>query len=63
MKKYIIVGNNNFWYSSFKADNDNDILEEITDVETRINNKEYEDNSAETLYVYEANEILRQDIK
>ena len=59
-KTYLIVGDNNFWYSTVEAENIQEIhdhlkyvreelLGEIDDVNLRTPNK---------LYVYEAKEIL-----
>jgi len=46
-KKYIIVGDNNFWYSTTSEITETELKTEINDVWQRINNNEY--SEAESL--------------
>lgn len=63
MKEYIIVGDNNFWYSFFQAKTKAQIKAEIKEVKKLLKNKQYDDNNCCQLYVYEAKEIERIEVR
>jgi len=55
MKKYIIVGSNNFWYDSFSAGSVEEAkkrMEEIKD-----NPTDYNVAQPDTFYLYEADQV------
>ncbi len=54
-KQYIIVGDNNYWYSTFEASNRDEIDEEIKYVRQLIG--EFQEADCNELYVYEADLI------
>ena len=61
-KKYIIVGDNNFWYATTDEITDEQLTAEIKDLKKRIKNREFEDRAlkeVEELFVYEAKEVQR----
>jgi len=51
LKKYIVVGDNNIWYSEFETENENQLKEIIKDITANLNN--YEGDTPEEIYVYE----------
>lgn len=53
MKKYIIVGSNNFWYDTFYAANELKAMEYAEDVIKDIIRGKYEDNNADEVFLYE----------
>ena len=56
-RSFIIVGDNNFWYSTFTAETQDDIDDEIDVVKEGIENNAYQvDNKPTKLYLYEVNE-------
>ena len=52
-KDYIIVGDNNFWYSTFKASTMNEIEEEINQTKELISYKVFDAPECTKLFVYE----------
>jgi len=56
MKNYIIVGDNNFWYSTTGLVTEEKLQEEIQLVKQGIASGLYESNGVSELYVYEASE-------
>ena len=57
MKNYIIVGDNNFWYSTTGLVTEEQLQNEIQRVKDHIKENEYESSEKATeLYVYEASE-------
>ena len=64
-KKYIIVGDNNFWYSSTDEITEDELNEELEAVKEGIDNGDYEDFSfgaVSTLFAYEVKEVQRLDL-
>ena len=61
-KKYVILGDNNFWYSQFTASTKKEIDEYIDDVKQGILHKDYDNSLAMQLFVYEITEIERISI-
>lgn len=61
-KKYIIVGDNNFWYATTNEISKGELADELEEMATAIKNGEYSDNDyakPNTLFVYEADEVMR----
>lgn len=54
-KQYIIVGDNNYWYSTFRASTQEEIDEEIKYVRQWVG--EFQEADCNEFYVYEANLI------
>jgi hypothetical protein len=53
MKNYIIIGDNNYWYSTFDAKFAHEVTEQIELVKAGIKDNLYEINTANKLYIYE----------
>ena len=53
MKHYIIVGDNNFWYSTFATKSKKELKEHIDSIKASIKSNLFENNTAEELILYE----------
>lgn len=54
-KRYVILGNNNFWYSTFVAKSMEEIAIEVQQVQKDLHNYTQAPSVPTRLYVYEAN--------
>ncbi len=64
-KKYIIVGDNNFWYSTTDEITEAELADELENVKDGIDNGDYEDFSfgaVNVLFAYEVKEAKRLEL-
>ena len=59
-KKYIIVGDNNFWYATTNEMTTSELEDVLEEIKADIKRGDYEDNSTPNeLFAFEAKEIKR----
>lgn len=59
-KNYLIVGDNNYWYSTFEADSNEEATAELDNVRKKITENFYEDGTTPgELFLFEGNRITQ----
>jgi len=64
-KKYVILGDNNFWYHTTGEITEQELKDELNEVKEGIENGIYEDfefGEVNTLFAFEAKEVKRLEL-
>lgn len=66
MKKYIVVGDNNYWYATFSSSSERAAMKRFTTIKKEITNGErggFDVDEVAEVYLFEAKEIAREDME